>query len=959
MDIIPEPRDAVPEIRVPLAEPIELPDPEADLETGIVPLTSLDAPIRNPTEVAAHLQSSLFFGLLARVLGDRFLFEDFITHSPGKPECRFLSLRNLDTLLHDTDLDQHSLDLQHAADTVREMEALGHLKESPAGETGLCILILVRRLGGLSYDTSFTWSSAFLQKRMRDDGWCPQEIDWIMNHYDPIIACFFARLRRIRSVVHTKCTETACVANNVRLDSGYHQRHVSDGCKCSAISVNADAVKSIIAQGRIPLVSVQHHGRGQISLKVTAASSSSSYTAMSHVWSDGLGNPTANALPQCQLELISTSLSKDLTETGKLGNYQTKSVHIDPIPKQGWSSLRGNGNLFWLDTLCIPVTVPGDSPEAVGNVNKLKSMAINQMGEIYAAAKQVLVLDSELQRAQADSEDEISSTELLARLVCCSWMRRCWTLQEGALATRIAFLSSSGLVTPLVPRERENLLSTMTTEKLATMNIMPGPHVYWWAVSLFRSEGKQERDNQDGEAAARRAPVLSYLRHRFQETLDDITCTLPRDRGGEDELGMFCTVWNSLVYRNTTMKEDLPIIFANLLNINVFGILREDSPKRMQALLRSLDYLPIELLFNTGTPADKGADSLYRWVPSAPSKIRMAESPIRALTWTKDGDLKLSYTERGLIRLRIPTTVREEDFMAIVLDGNTRDGTCSTFILPLLDDWADEVVVELLVHLEYPDKDEMNREDGREEILILEQPSGESSRSRGCLLRLLDKNDGNTGEIIKVIGQFDCPLTWTVASANDLTLYPHIEPVRAWKSFDLIIKCDAKRPINRQRPFHGNLTSIGDLFIFAMLSSLTLVWYASIIIRIVIEVRLGWSNLSPLGRASTILFAIEATGYLAYLVPPPLTQAFFIVDRLRDVGRLSQLDMAYVVLSLVGNLWLLFLWVLIVKTFARAFIYKMWLQSFSPGWPEDSGWAWKVYFAVRNSRPVREMRMED
>ncbi|RSL93704.1 hypothetical protein CEP52_013097 [Fusarium oligoseptatum] len=830
MDIIPEPRDAVPGIRVPLAEPIELPDLEADLKVGLAPLTSLDAPIRNPTEVAAHLQSWLFFGLLAHVLGDRFLFENFITHSPGKPECRFLSLRNLDALLHDTDLDQHTLDLQHAADTVREMEALGHLKESPAGETGLCILILVRRLGGLSYDTSFTWSSAFLQKRMRDDGWCPQEIDWIMNHYDPIIACFFARLRRIRSV-------TLDIISGMFL-------------------TDADAQLSV----SMLMPSSPSSRKG-----VTAASSSSSYTAMSHVWSDGLGNPTANALPQCQLELISTSLSKGLTETGKLGNYQTKSVHIDPIPKQGWSSLRGNGNLFWLDTLCIPVTVPGDSPEAVDNVNKLKSMAINQMGEIYAAAKQVLVLDSELQRAQADSEDEISSTELLARLVCCSWMRRCWTLQEGALATRIAFLSSSGLVTPLVPRERENLLSTMTTEKLATMNIMPGPHVYWWAVSLFRSEGKQERDNQDGEAAARRAPVLSYLRLHFQETLDDITCTLPRDRGGEDELGMFCTVWNSLAYRNTTMKEDLPIIFANLLNINVFGILREDSPKRMQALLRSLDCLPIELLFNTGMPVDKGADSLYRWVPSAPSKIRMAESPIRALTWTKAGDLKFSYTERGLIRLRIPTTVREEDFMAIVLDGNTRYRTCSTFILPLLDDGTDEVVVELLVRLKYLDKDEMNREDGREEILILEQPSGESSCSRGCLLRLLDKNDRNTGESIKVTGQFDCPLTWTVASANDLTLYPHIEPVRAWKSFDLIIKCDAKRPINRQRPFHGNLTSIGDLFIFAMLSSLTLVWYASIIMRIVIEVRLGWSNLSPLGRASTILFAIEATGYLAYL----------------------------------------------------------------------------------------------
>lgn len=66
MDIIPEPRDAVPGIRVPLAEPTELPDPEADLKAGLAPLTSPDTPFRNAIEVAAYLQSWLFFGLLAR-----------------------------------------------------------------------------------------------------------------------------------------------------------------------------------------------------------------------------------------------------------------------------------------------------------------------------------------------------------------------------------------------------------------------------------------------------------------------------------------------------------------------------------------------------------------------------------------------------------------------------------------------------------------------------------------------------------------------------------------------------------------------------------------------------------------------------------------------------------------------------------------------------------------------------
>lgn len=128
-----------------------------------------------------------------------------MTHFEGRPECRFLSMRNLDALLHevyntdtdhevdadadhdaneghgidadrdaDTDTnhntDQHSLDLQHAADIVRQLEALEHLRESPAGETGLLVLVLIRRLDGFSRATRFMWSSAFLQRRIRDDG---------------------------------------------------------------------------------------------------------------------------------------------------------------------------------------------------------------------------------------------------------------------------------------------------------------------------------------------------------------------------------------------------------------------------------------------------------------------------------------------------------------------------------------------------------------------------------------------------------------------------------------------------------------------------------------------------------------------------------------------------------------------------------------------------------------------
>lgn len=137
-------------------------------------------------------------------------------------------------------------------------------------------------------------------------------------------------VRRPRSVVHTRCTSASCVANNVQLDAGYRQRHVSEGCTCRPVSVDGEVIKNIIRRGRIPLVSVQDEGRGQISLKVTAGTARSSYTALSHVWSDGLGNPTANALPQCQLELISNSLPQPSEEDSK-GDGWLEGVRVDPV----------------------------------------------------------------------------------------------------------------------------------------------------------------------------------------------------------------------------------------------------------------------------------------------------------------------------------------------------------------------------------------------------------------------------------------------------------------------------------------------------------------------------------------------------------------------------------------------------------------------------------------------------
>jgi hypothetical protein len=120
--------------------------------------------------------------------------------------------------------------------------------------------------------------------------------------------------------------------------------------------------------------------------------------------------------------------------------------------------------------------------------------------------------------------------------------------------------------------------------------------------------------------------------------------------------------------------------------------------------------------------------------------------------------------------------------------------------------------------------------------------------------------------------------------------------------------------------------------------------FLSIIIRVVIEVRIGWSNLSTLGKAATIIFAVDATVVLQFLTPPPLTQTLFIVDRMRSHGGLLKLEVAYVVLSLLGSWWTIGVFRFVVTLVLDHLAYRMWLQSFDKDWGVNPTGLWRWYF---------------
>ena len=152
-------------------------------------------------------------------------------------------------------------------------------------------------------------------------------------------------------------------------------------------------------------------------------------------WSDGLGNPTENALPKCQLrhleQLISELPQYNQTFSSEDVPFDER-VWRDPLPYRRLEPADQRSDdqprYFWVDTLCVPL-----------EPHRLRKEAIKNMRAVYSRATRVLVLDSALMQSTMDSCEE----EKLARITVSTWIRRLWTLQEAALA-RVAYFQFSG-----------------------------------------------------------------------------------------------------------------------------------------------------------------------------------------------------------------------------------------------------------------------------------------------------------------------------------------------------------------------------------------------------------------------------------------------------------------------------------------------------------------------------------
>ncbi|KAK7708290.1 hypothetical protein SLS57_009024 [Botryosphaeria dothidea] len=386
-----------------------------------------------PDEAASFLQQWLFFGLLHVFFGDFIEFSDFI-EIDGISGVQYVHTRNLLPLTKaflETEEEEQALlrkgsdclerclskalDVYDAIVSVDPKESLDPWFLASLGAMAKFLVYIADLLSPGDFDIDFVNMPLVYAKEPRFDrftsknkeidivslemakaGWCPRQVA-IAAEYEFETRYFCSQLQvfEAEKLDHGACTQRKCVALQVETSS-YQPKHVRPDCKCDLKGVDVEAMDRMLKQGYIPLVVFDDDE--DLSLFCTEIEEPASYVAISHVWSDGLGNPSANEIPLCQLRHLKRLVEELADNEDGFEDY---------------------GIPFWIDTLCCPA-----------RRSEAKTLAIKRMRETYENAAKVLVLSADLQTIEASALpvlDQVYLTSLSA------WASRLWTLQEGAL----------------------------------------------------------------------------------------------------------------------------------------------------------------------------------------------------------------------------------------------------------------------------------------------------------------------------------------------------------------------------------------------------------------------------------------------------------------------------------------------------------------------------------------------
>lgn len=284
--------------------------------------------------------------------------------------------------------------------------------------------------GWQSLDDRQWGESMIIKNKMQSMGWCPSIIHRVQRSGGNLSGLYVICCLESPSTNHNSCSKQKCMAHS-KADTKFplHTNECKErtrddpGYSCPPfLRVEGHKIGRILEEGNIPLVYLDHklvHDGGKPirkeTIEVRAYRSEKveprtpdrhrpRYIAISHVWSDGLGNGDDNALPLCQF--------LDLQDmVNKLDENEDKNPNTP----------------FWLDTLCIPTSSPH------------KEKGIRRMSLVYEHSNKVLVLDKDLW-----DFGQQNGLEPLIRINLSKWMTRLWTLQEGSLSKNLFFRFRDG-----------------------------------------------------------------------------------------------------------------------------------------------------------------------------------------------------------------------------------------------------------------------------------------------------------------------------------------------------------------------------------------------------------------------------------------------------------------------------------------------------------------------------------
>lgn len=571
---------------------------------------------------------------------------------------------------------------------------------------------------------------------LRERGWCFHHVQELgrANTYHALF--YLASLRRYPGpwIDHSDChTKDQCTAYNVNEET-HRVLHVDENCQCTAIKAPKTNL-AIIDSGNIPFVQCERRKGSPPKITHGVVQPGTKYVAISHIWSDGLGNLLANELPQCQLDRILDrveALQAEFAGTSPDSLIQQFQRKCEPLRNTLFGPPTTQVN-FWMDVFCNPVVEKDADPAHAERLKRGLAMGISRLMPTYIFAEHVLILDYEIQQVPRSQ----GQTELLSRLAVSGWRSRCWTHQEYCFSRRPVYQCADGLG-PLIRREEATGGKGWNMEesvRLELQNLSP--------TALQSTPAVQD-------------PLSTVLGLGYTSKSPE---DLDRQRGFR-----FIRVWNDLSRKNITHNYDSLEILANLLELRAGDLLGLSPKGQMKAVLASHKRLPMDLLFSSTKRHWEIEDE--RWIPLFPK----GGEPLRERT------LQVELTKSGVL---IPSSHFG--------DGRGEEQDCSVMAVQVLDtsghDWvldipnsSHEPLKKIWISLQDTDGQDLRSVPETSDVIFIldTSPSAFQTTTRGgrpgcCLIvrksASLEQEETQTSYI--------CPVLWGIGTSSSKNQSPN------------------------------------------------------------------------------------------------------------------------------------------------------------------------------------------